>query len=134
MVASATGGPVAANQEGPFPLNSPLTVTPVAGQPLILHVEAHGTLVSTEGKTCAVLPLPIVNGNPLGIGRALALVAPGAMLGPFGSNGISHSGANFPLGLTQPGVPQSISMFAVSSKACTADSTFEVSAVVTQAK
>ena len=45
--------------------------------------------------------------------ESLVVVAPGAPLGPLGSGGISRAGAEFPIGLTQPGVPQSITMFAV---------------------
>jgi hypothetical protein len=135
VVATATGGPIPANQEGSFPLNPALTVTPVAGQPLTLHIETRGSLVSvSEAETCAVLPFPVVNGSPLGFGEILALVAPGAALGPIGSGGIPRSGASFPIGLTQPGVPQTVSMFVASGKNCTADSTVQVSAVVTQAK
>ena len=134
VVATATGGPISANQAGPFPLNPPLTVTPVAGQPLTLHIETRGTLTSIEGKTCVVLPLTVVNGNPFAIGESLALIAPGAPLGPFGSGGIPRAGTSFPIGLTQPGVPQSISMFEVNQNGCTADSTIQVSAIVTQAK
>jgi hypothetical protein len=134
VIASAAAGPVPANQEGPFAFNSPLTVTPVAGQPLTLHLEAQGTLVSKEGKSCVVLPLAVVNGSPLGFGEILALVAPGTPLGPLGSGGIPRSGASFPIGLTQPGVPQSVSMFMLSGGDCTPDSTIRVSALVTQAK
>jgi hypothetical protein len=136
VIATATGGPIPVSQKGPFPLNPPLTVTPVAGQSLTLHIEAHGALTATEaGKTCAVFPIPVVNGNPRGIGEGLVLVAPGAPLGPLGSGGILRAGADLPIGLTQPGVPQSISMFAaVLAENCTPDSTFQVSAVVTQAK
>ena len=94
------------------------------------------TLTATEaGKTCAVFLLPIVNGNPRGVGESLVVVAPGAPLGPLGSGGIPRAGAEFPIGLTQPGVPQSITMFAVTeAENCTADSTIQVSAVVTQEK
>ena len=136
MVATATGGPIPASQKGPFALNPAITVTPVAGQLLTLHIELRGALTATEaGKTCAVFLLPVVNGNPHGIGESLVVVAPGAPLGPLGSGGISRAGAEFPIGLTQPGVPQSITMFAVAeAENCTADSTIQVSAVVTQAK
>ena len=136
VVASATGGPIPANQKGLFPLNPPLTVTPVAGQPLTLHIELRGALTATEaGKTCAVFLLPVVNGNPHGIGESLVAGRAGCALGPLGSGGIPRGGAEFPIGLTQPGVPQSIShVRGDGGDNCTADSTFQVSAVVTQEK
>ena len=46
VVASATGGPIPVNQDfATVPLNPPLTVTPVAGQPLTVSLEARGTLI-----------------------------------------------------------------------------------------
>ena len=45
VIASATGGPISANQDiATIPLNPPLAVTPVAGQPLTVSLEARGTL------------------------------------------------------------------------------------------
>ena len=134
VVATASAGPIPASQSGLVALNPPLTVTPVAGQLLTLHVQTQGTLAASGMGPCVVLPIPVVNGAPQGFGEALALVSPGALIGPLGANGIPLSGIEIPLGLTQPGVPQSISAFSENIGGCTPDSTIQISAVVTQAK
>ena len=42
VVASTSTGVCIGESDGPFALNPPLTVTPVAGQPLIMHFESRG--------------------------------------------------------------------------------------------
>ena len=138
VIASATGGPVAANQEGPVnvPLSAPLSVTPVAGQPITLDLEARGTLAQTGTSSCTVNVLPLVNGNPLLIGELLLLASPDSPPSPPFTNGIPQADITFPVGLTQPGKPQNITveMFG-SATDCTSGSTLDqVAIVATQAK
>jgi hypothetical protein len=138
VIASSTGGPVPANQEGPvnIPLNPPLTVTPVAGQPLTVNVEARGTLSPAGGSSCEALVLPSVNGNPLLIGELAVLESPDNPPSPPFPNGIPVADVSFPVGLSQPGAPQSIGLQLIGDESdCTASSRVDqVSVVVTQGK
>ena len=134
VVASSSTATIPATQESPVAFSPPLSATPVAGQPLTLHLEAHGSLASSEPKQpCVLLPIPVVNGNPMLTGLLLEL-AGGVTIPPF-PNGIPVSDASFPIGLTQPGVPQNISIVVISLLGnCTPGSTLQVSAIITQAK
>ena len=138
VVASATGGPVAANQEiATIPLNPPLTVTPVAGQPLTVNLEARGTLLPAGTSTCTVAPIPVVNGNPMLVGELAALSSPdNPPEQPF-PNGIPVSSVSFPIGISQPGVAQSIGvqLLVFNPEDCAAGSRIDqIAVVVTQAK
>ena len=135
VVASSSTAIIPANQEGPVAFNPPLSATPAPGQVLTLHLESHGTLASVEPpKPCVVVPVPVLNGNPMLIGILLEL-AGGVAVPPF-PNGIPTGDVSFPIGLTQPGVAQNVSLLAVKEgeDKCTPTSTFQVSAVITQAK
>ena len=138
VVASATGGPVPVNQDfATVPLNPPLTVTPVAGQPLTVSLEVRGTLTPAASDTCQVIPIPVVNGNPMLVGASAALSSPdNPPQQPF-PNGIPVSSVSFPLGISQPGVAQSIGvqLLTESTEDCGAGSRVDqVAVVVTQAK
>ena len=116
VVASATGGPVPADQDNPvnIPLNPPISLTPVAGQPLIVSVEVRGTVVASNAEdTCEAVVVPVLNGNPLLIGEVFGLVSPSATPKPPFGNGTQVAGGRFPVGLTEPGVPQSIQLSVV---------------------
>jgi hypothetical protein len=138
VIASATGGPVAADQDGPvgIPLNPPLTVTPIAGQPLTVSLEARATLVGKEGETCNAVTLPTVNGNPLLVGELAELESPDSPPSQPFPNGIPVADLSFPVGLTQPGMPQSIGLQLLGDgEDCAAGSRVDqVIVVVTQAK
>ncbi len=138
VIASATAGPVAANQDGPvnIPLNPPLTVTPTAGQPLTVSIEARGTLTASGTDTCNAAALPTVNGNPLLIGELAALQSPDNPPEPPFTSGIPVSGVSFPVGLSQPGVPQSIGLQLLGDEEdCAAGSRIDqIAVVVTQVK
>ena len=57
VIASATGGPVPADQEGVtnVPLSPPITLTAAAGQAISLNVEARGTLAQKATGSCLSL-------------------------------------------------------------------------------
>lgn len=133
VIASATGGPVSAKQEGPvnLPLNPPLVVTPVAGQPITLDLEARATLAQTGTSTCDVTILPVVNGNPLLIGELLVLESPDSPPSTEFPNGFPQADIAFPVGLTQPGKPQNITleMFGDATD-CTSGSTVDQVGIV----
>jgi hypothetical protein len=135
VVASSSTATIPASQGGLVAFNPPLSVTPVAGQPLTVHLEARGSLAPTGMGPCLVVPAPVVNGSPRLIGLLLA-IASGSPIPGF-PNGAPAGDIEFPIGLTQPGVSQNISLFAIEEAGegtCTPNSTFQVSAVVTQAK
>ncbi len=138
VIASATAGPVPANQDGPVnvPLSAPLTVTPVAGQPITLNIEARGTLAQSGASSCAVLVLPLINGNPQLSGEFLLLLSPDKPPEPPFLNGIPQADLALPVGLTQPGNPQSITLQMIGDETnCTSGSTLDqVAIVATQAK
>jgi hypothetical protein len=137
VVASATAGPVPANQGNltTLALNPPITVTPVAGQPLTANFEARGTLSRSGEKDCTVTLLPTLNGNPLTVGELLSLQAPENPPDPLFPNGTPMSSVSFPIGLGQPGAPQSIGLMMVGGENCTAGSKVDqVVVVVTQEK
>jgi hypothetical protein len=135
VVASASVGPMAVGAtETAVSFNPPLTVTPVAGQLTTVHFEAHGSLTGSGMTPCLVAPFPVVNGSPMLVGELLELISPGVPLLPGFENGIPTAGIEFPVGLTQPGTAQTISLFVISEGSCTPNSTFQVSAVVTQQK
>jgi hypothetical protein len=137
VIASATGGPVSAKQTGPVnvPLSAPLVVTPVAGQPITLDLEARGTLAQTGASSCTVNVLPLVNGNPLPIGELFVLQSPGIPPRPGFPNGLPQADIAFPVGLTQPGKLQNITLEMFGSTECTSASTLDqVAIVATQAK
>ena len=112
VVASATAGPVAANQAGQqnLPLSNPISVTPAAGQPLMVGIEVRSTLAQAAVKECLVGLLPVVNGNPLLAGLLLATTAPEVPPDPTEPNGIPVAAVTFPLGLTAPGQAQNLTL------------------------
>jgi hypothetical protein len=139
VIASATSaGPVSAKQEGPVnvPLSSPLSVTPVAGQPITVDIEARATLTQTGTSSCSVAVFPFVNGNPLLIGELSVLESPDVPPEPPFGAGIPQADLAFPVGLTQPGVPQNITLEMFGDETdCTSGSTLDqVAIVATQAK
>jgi hypothetical protein len=134
VVATATGGAVAANQKGPVPLlSSPLTLTPVAGQPLTVNAEAHSTL---SGDGCMVAILPVVNGFPLAIGELFVMGAPNEPPNPLFPQGLPQAGITFPLGLREAGKPVSLNFEMIGDEAdCSPGSTLdEIAVAVMQAK
>jgi hypothetical protein len=137
VVVSASGGPVPANQKSPInvPLNPPVTVTPVAGQPLTVNLEARGTLSETGGGECNLTILPTVNGNLLLAGELLSLQAPETPPDPIFPNGIPVSSVSFPVGMGQPGVAQGIGVMVFGDEDCSGGSRLDqVVVVVTQEK
>lgn len=132
VIASVTGGPVAANQAGPvnLPLSAPLSLTPVAGQPITVDLEARATLAQKGASSCTVVLFPVVNGNPLLIGELFVLQSPDIPPSPPFPNGFPRADITFPVGLTQPGIPQNITLEMLGSTECTSASTVDQVAIV----
>jgi hypothetical protein len=138
VVASATAGPISAKQEGfvNVPLSNPVSVTPVEGQVLQLHIGAQATLKENGGETCQVIVFPLVNGNPELIGELLSMFSPDVPPDPVFPSGIPTAAVSFPIGLTQAGQAQNVTLSMLSEGShCTADSQIDkISIVVTRVK
>jgi hypothetical protein len=138
LVGTATGGPVAANGTAAVtvPLAGAVTFTPVAGAATFLSVEAKGDNLARVGteKDCEPHIVPFVNGSRWEVAEgtlALRAFAPTASQ-PTGL--VPVTGATGPIGLTSPGVAQTVSVKVFGDPECTAGSTVSVAIAVTQAK
>jgi hypothetical protein len=137
VLASASGGPVAASGSEPIsvPLSGTTSFTPAAGTVDLLSVEARGNDLGRVGaEECNPTVVPFVNGSEWGIAEgALAVRAfePTATQ-PTGLSPLT--GGTGPIGLTSPGVTQTVSIKVFGDPACTSASTVSVAIAVTQAK
>jgi len=137
LVATASGGPIAANGTSPvpIPLSGTASFTPAAGTVALLSVEAKGENLGRGGeKSCDPTVVPYVNGSPWEVAEGNLTVhafAPTADA-PTGLSPVS--GATAPIGLTAPGVTQTVSVKLVGDPDCTAASAVSVGIAVTQAK
>jgi hypothetical protein len=138
LVAGATGGPVPAEGAPPVnvPLNTPVTFTPAAGVASFLSVEARGANLGRvdPAKPCEPQVVPFVNGSRWRFGGAtlsLRSIAPTAAE-PTGL--IPAAGATGPIGLTSPGVAQTVTIQVLGDPNCAAGATVSVGVAVTQAK
>jgi hypothetical protein len=138
LVASASGGPVAANGVPPVnvPLSGTVTFTPVAGIVNFLSVEAKGANLGRidPAKPCAPQVVPFVDGSRWEF--AEGTLSPRAFTPtPAEPSGlVPVTGATGPLGLTSPGVAQTVTVQVLGDPNCTAGSTVTVAVAVTQAK
>jgi hypothetical protein len=138
LVTSATGGPVAANGVPAVnvPLGNAVAFTPVDGVANLLSVEAKGANLGRvdPAKPCEPRVVPFVNGSRWQADeKALALrsFTPTAS-DPTGL--VPVAGATGPIGLTSPGVAQTVTVQVLGDPNCTAGSTVSVGVAVTQAK
>jgi hypothetical protein len=136
LVASASGGPVAANGTAAVsvPLNGAVSFTPAAGVVDLLSVEAKGTDLGRVDPTkeCKPQLVPFVNGSRWGGGALTLRAFTPTAAEPTGLAAVA--GATGPLGLTSPGVAQTVTVQVVGDPNCTAGSTVSVGVAVTQAK
>jgi hypothetical protein len=137
VLASASGGPVVVNSVNsaiPIPLAGTSGFTPATGVTDLVNVEARGINLARGGaEPCTVVVQPLVNGQLSHIGAGfLELTA--APSGASEFSPVSLSSASGPVGLSQPGVPQQISMRVIGDTDCTAASQVAVSVTVTQFK
>ncbi|MGC1167070.1 MAG: hypothetical protein WA862_13285 [Solirubrobacterales bacterium] len=137
LVASAGGGPVAANGAAAVnvPLSGAVTFTPATGVATFLSVEARGANLGRvdPAKECKPQVVPFVNGSRWEAGGVLmprAFAATAAE--PTGVAPVAS--ATGPIGLTSPGATQTVSVQVVGDPNCTAGSTVTVGVAVTQAK
>ncbi len=138
LVASASGGPIAANATAPasIPLNNAVTFTPATGVASFLSIEARGSNLGRvdPAKPCEPQVVPFVNGSRWE--AAEGVLAPRAFAPsaaePTGL--VPVTGATGPLGLTSPGIAQTVTIQLLGDPNCTAGSTLTVGVAVTQAK
>jgi hypothetical protein len=137
LIGTASGGPVPANQEAPItvPLSGTVSFTPSAGVADLLSVEARGDNLARTGATaCEPQIVPFVNGSKWDIAEGTLRVRafePTADR-PTGLQPIS--GGTGPVGLTSPGVAQTVSVKVYGDTNCAAASTVSVGLAITQAK
>ncbi len=137
LVLSAFGGPVPASQTEPIsvPLSGTTTFTPVAGVLDQLSVEARGDNLGRVGaEPCEPQIVPYVNGSEWDIAEGrlrLAAFEPTAAQ-PTGLQPLTAGSG--PVGLTSPGVTQTIAVRVRGDADCSAASTVSVAIAVTQAK
>jgi hypothetical protein len=137
VVLSASGGPVPAPGSEPVtvPLSGTTTFTPVAGTVDLLSVEARGENLGRVGaEPCEPVIVPYVNGSEWEFAEGLLTVSAFEPT-PAQPTGVRPlTGASGPIGLTSPGVTQTISVKVFGDGNCTAASTVSVAIAVTQAK
>lgn len=136
VIATASGGPVAANSAtvAEIPLTGTTTFTPQAGTVDLLNVEVSGNLARTGAESCEPTVRPYVNGNAFEVAEGFLQVrafTPTAN-DPTGLRPVTSETG--PLGLTSPGLAQTISAKVIGDPNCTANSTVSIAIAVTQAK
>ncbi len=137
LIGTASGGPVPAN--GTKALDVPLAGTtsfaPAAGSVAFLSVEARGVNIGRVGEElCEPRVLPFVNGSQWG-GRERELALRAFAPTPEQPTGlISVSGETGPIGLTSPGVTQTVAVKVLGDPNCTPSSAISVGIAVTQEK
>jgi hypothetical protein len=137
LIASATSGPVPASTSDPIsvPLSGPVTFTPGVGTLDLLSVEARGANLARVGaEPCDPRVVPFVNGSAWEVtATALTLSAfPPTAGEPTGQRPVA--GVTGPVGLTTPGVSQTVAIKVIGDPGCVPGATISVAVAVTQAK
>jgi hypothetical protein len=135
LMAAATGGTSSLTSETPsnIPLSGPVAVTPQPGVLNLVHIEVRGSLGRTGGAACNPEVQPLVNG-------ALMLVANGYLgisteaAAPSNFRPVLIDSESAPLGLTQPGVKQDVTVRVIGDPDCTSTSSLTVGVAVTREK
>ncbi len=138
LVAGASGGPVAASGGAALnvPLSAPVAFTPAAGGASFLSVEAKGANLGRvdPAKPCEPQVIPFVNGSRWEFSEG-ALSPRSFAPTPSEPTGlVPVTGATGPIGLTSPGVAQTVTVQVLGDPNCAAGATVSVGVAVTQAK
>jgi hypothetical protein len=137
LIGTASGGPVAANGTAAveIPLSGTTTFTPPAGTVAFLSVEAKGENLSRTGAaSCDPTVVPFVNGSEWDIAEGTLTVHAFTPTAERPTGLIPVTAGTGPLGLTHPGVAQTISAKVIGDPECTAGSAVSVGIAMTQAK
>jgi hypothetical protein len=137
LLGTAGGGPVAADGSAAvgIPLSGTTTFTPASGTVAFLSVEAKASNLAQAGPApCEPRVIPFVNGSQWDVAEgALRLRAFGPT--PEQPTGlVPVRGITGPIGLTSPGVAQTVTVKVVGDPACAPGSAVSVGIAVTQAK
>ena len=138
LIVNAASSPVVANGTAAvsIPLTGNVSFIPAAGIADFLSIEARGANLGRvdPAKPCEPQVVPFVNGSRWEFAEgilALRAFAPSATQ-PTGL--VPATGATSPIGLTSPGIAQTISAQLLGDPNCTDGSTVTVAVAVTQAK
>jgi hypothetical protein len=138
LIVSASSPPIAANEAAPVnvPLAGTATFTPAIGTANFLSVEARGTNLGRVDPTkpCEPQVIPFVNGSRWEFAEGTLTPRSFAPTAAEPTGLVPVTGATGPLGLTSPGIAQTVSVQLRGDPNCTADSTVTVAVAVTQAK
>jgi hypothetical protein len=137
VIATASGGPVAANNEtlADIPLTGTATFVPQAGVVDLLSIEAKGNNLGLTGtEPCTPTVVPFVNGNVFEIAQGVLQVRAFTPTKEEPSGLQPVTGETAPLGLTSPGAGQTVSLKVFGDADCSPSSTVSVALAVTQAK
>lgn len=137
LVGTAGGGPVPANTAtaAAVPLAGTVTFTPNAGTAYFLSVEAKGNnLARAKTEPCEVRVVPLVNGSRWDIANGVLALSAFEPTPNEPTGLIPLSSATGPIGLTSPGVAQTVGVKVIGSPECAANSTVSVGLAITQAK
>ncbi|HEX6753952.1 MAG TPA: hypothetical protein VF093_10260 [Solirubrobacterales bacterium] len=137
VIATASGGPTAADSAttATIPLTGTTSFTPQAGVIDFLSVEVRGSdLAATGAEPCAPEVRPYVNGDAFEMAEGFLVVSAGEPT-PEDPSGLRPvAGATAPLGMTSPGVAQTISLKLFGDPKCAEGSTVSAAIAVTRAK
>jgi hypothetical protein len=137
LLATASGGPVPATGVPAIdvPLAGTATFTPAAGSVAFLSVEAKGSDLGRVGeKECKPQVVPFVNGSKWNLAEGQLTLRAFAASPEQPTGLVPVAGVTAPLGLTSPGLTQTVSVKVLGDPACSASSTVSVAIAVTQAK
>jgi len=137
LLATASGGPVPANGTTPVavPLGGTTTFTPAPGTAAFLSVEAKGSNLGRVGeKDCEPRIVPFVNGSEWDVAEGTLKLRAFVPTAEQPTGLVPVTGETGPIGLTSPGVAQTVSVKVLGSPECTPGSTVSVAIAVTQAK
>jgi hypothetical protein len=137
LIATAGGGPVSASGVAAVdvPLSGTTTFTPAAGTVAFLSVEAKGENLARAGtEDCEPRVVPFVNGSEWDVAEGTLRLRAFTPTAAQPTGQIPVTGGTGPIGLTSPGVAQTVSAKVLGDPNCTSGSTVSVAIAVTQAK
>jgi len=137
LLATASGGPVPANGLPPIdvPLAGTATFTPAADSVAFLSVEAKGNTLARIGeKDCEPQVVTFINGSEWDVAEGRLRLRAFAPTPEQPTGLVPVTGGTAPIGLTSPGVTQTVSVKVLGDPACSASSSVSVAIAVTQAK
>jgi hypothetical protein len=136
VVARATGGPVPASGENPVnvPLSGGTTFTPATGILDLLSVEVRGNLQRAGAEPCEPVVVLFVNGDEWSVADGTLKVRAFAPTPERPSGVAPISSLTGPVGLTSPGVAQTVTAKVFGDPRCTSSSAVTVAVAVTQQK